>query len=201
MCTRTLHNFAVFVCPGVRVTDVFRVPERERQLAMHMLGPEGITSDRVMRHNIRAHAERDGSDSADVAALAMLGIEERADTPPHGDGHALATTSEDVSFEAEEDTDTCPPPSERNWWCLLTSNPSTCVTAQHVERDGGSVMMEHISHPVIPVFIDNDLTTYCMLAIEAISAPPPGWTARNFSLAINYAGAWHSCKLSKLSVC
>ena len=83
-----------------------------------------------MRHNIRdhstasgAHAEGNGTKSANTAALTMLGIEKRDDTPPHVDGHGLATTSEDVPFKAEDDAATGPLPTERNWWCLLTSNP------------------------------------------------------------------------------
>ena len=44
---------------------------------MHMLGPEGITGDRVARHNIRAHPKSDAAPTERATAAAVLTDEDR----------------------------------------------------------------------------------------------------------------------------
>ena len=158
---------------------------------MHMLGPEGITSDRITRHNIREHSADGGAHAEGhspglahktaerTAALAMLGIEERYDTPAHRDDHdhGQTTTSEDVVFKAEDNSGACSLSTGRNWWRLLTSNPSTCVTAQRVGREGRSTLMQLIPHPAhtwSPVVIGNDVTACLHVCHRSDFSPPPG---------------------------
>ena len=62
---------------------------------MHMLGPEGITGDRVARHNIRAHSKSEAAPTERTAAPAVLTNEDR--DSGNDDGNAQYHREGDVS--------------------------------------------------------------------------------------------------------